>query len=219
MSHIFFFTISYLLLVSCVSTYTALQKLQPGLNKEEVRNTIGRPDSVGRSDGMDRWTYKMSWGSQKYTQDVFFDEGKVQKVRPLTPYPNYKSKMIEAESMEEYEINATLYQKQKEAGFREINSVKKRNNDYIFRFCANTFIGDTAKQKCVDIMRGKRFISTALQFCTKVMISNHQKKQCLFTISNKKFNPSTLTFCNNYNPDYTFKLKCLRNAGHTILPN
>ena len=116
----------FLLFTSCVSTYTALQEMQPGLTKEEVRNTVGRPYFVGRLNGMDRWVYQFNWESQEYTRDVFFDEGRVQKIGPLTPYPNYKKKMTEAETLEEYEINATLYQKQKESGFREINSLNKK---------------------------------------------------------------------------------------------
>lgn len=115
----------FLFFTSCVSTYTALQEMQPGLTKEEVRNTIGKPKFVGRSGGMDRWIYRFQWGSQEYTRGVFFDEGRVQKIGPLAPYPNYKKKMTEAETMEEYETNAALYQRQKEAGFREINSLKK----------------------------------------------------------------------------------------------
>ena len=134
MFRILFFITSSVLLVSCVSTYTALQELQPGINKERVRNTVGQPFSVGRSDGIDHWTYKFKWNSQEYTRNVVFDEGKVQKIGPLTPYPNYEQKMIEAESLEEYEINATLYQKQKQAGFRELNSIGKRNNTPPFLF-------------------------------------------------------------------------------------
>lgn len=121
--------IGFLFFTSCVSTYTALQEMQPGLTKKEVRNTIGKPSSVGRSNSMDRWTYQFNWNSQEYTRDVLFDEGRVHKVGPLTPYPNYKKKMTEAETMEEYEINASLYQKQKEKGFREINSLKKKSEN------------------------------------------------------------------------------------------
>lgn len=101
--------------------------MQPGLTKEEVRNTVGKPNFVRRLNGMDRWIYQFHWDSQEYTRDVFFDEGRVQKIGPLTPYPNYKKKMTEAETMEEYEINAALYQKQKESGFRKINSLKKKS--------------------------------------------------------------------------------------------
>ncbi|MDE0518073.1 MAG: outer membrane protein assembly factor BamE [Bdellovibrionales bacterium] len=122
----FLFVIYGFFLTSCVSTHTALQKVEHGLDKQRVRDTIGKPFSVGRSDGLDRWTYKFRWNSQEYTRDVFFDEGRVQKVGPLTPYPNYEKKMKEAESLEEYERNAQFYQRQKEAGFREINSEKKK---------------------------------------------------------------------------------------------
>ena len=119
--------ISIFYLSGCVSTYTALQELEPGLNKAGVRNTVGKPIFVGRSNGLDLWTYKFRWESQEYTRDVFFDDGRVFKVGSLTPFPNYKKKLIESESIEEYEINASLFQKQKEKGFREINSLKKKN--------------------------------------------------------------------------------------------
>ncbi|MDE0118952.1 MAG: outer membrane protein assembly factor BamE [Bdellovibrionales bacterium] len=122
----YFFVTNVLFFTSCVSTHTALQNIEHGLDKQRVRNTIGKPFAVGRSNGLDRWTYKFRWNSQEYTRDVFFDEGRIQKVGPLTPYPNYEKKMKEAESLEEYETNVNFYQRQKEAGFREINSEKKK---------------------------------------------------------------------------------------------
>lgn len=121
---VFFLLVSLPVLSSCVSTYTALQEVQPGSSKERVRNTIGRPVSVGRAEGMDRWTYRFKWKGREYTRDLLFDEGMVQKTGPLRPYPDYKRKMKSAETMDDYETNAILYQKQKEKGFREINSLR-----------------------------------------------------------------------------------------------
>ena len=112
-------------LASCVSTHTALQNLSTGLSKPDVRNRVGRPYRVQRLQGQDVWVYKFKWRAQKYTQTVVFDEGLVQKTGPLEPYPNYKKKMQEAESLDDYEANAFLYQKQKETGFRTINSITK----------------------------------------------------------------------------------------------
>ena len=192
-------------LISCVSTYTALQELQPGLSKERVRNTIGKPFSAGRSDGIDHWTYKLKWNSQEYTRNVFFDAGKVQKVGPLTSYPNYEQKMIEAESMEEYEINAALYKKQKEAGFREINSLKIGNN--IPRFCLSRF-SDVQALDCKQIIKGNKFIPPALQFCDG-KINKEKQLKCLKIISNKKFSQSALDFCNS-RINHMQQFKCLK---------
>jgi len=194
---------------SCVSTYTALQEIEPGINKQQVRNTIGRPDSVSRWDGMDRWTYKLKWNAQEYTQDVFFDEGRVQKTGPLTPYPNYRKKMIEAESLEEYEINAILYQKQKEAGFREINSVNTSNK--LLRFCSNRF-DDKEVLNCRNIMSGNKFSYPDLRFCdNKINHSQAEQLKCLKIISNKTFHESALEFCGNkINHSRIRKLKCLK---------
>ena len=194
---------------SCVSTYTALQEMKHGIKKQQVRNTIGKPDSVGRWDGMDRWTYKLKWNSQEYTQNVFFDEGRVQKVGPLTPYPNYRKKMIEAESLEEYEINATLYQKQKEAGFREINSVNTDNK--LLRFCSNRF-DDKEVLTCKKIMSGNKFSYSAIRFCdNKINYSQTRQLKCLETISNKTFHEAALKFCNNkISHSQIRQLKCLQ---------
>ncbi len=108
---------SIIYLTSCVSTYSALQDLSPGSTKAQVRRSVGRPYKVQRQNGRDVWVYKFKKGSQEYTKDVIFDEGLVQKKGALEPYPNYKQKMLEAESLDDYESNALLYRKQKEAGF------------------------------------------------------------------------------------------------------
>ena len=240
MSFMPFFIASFLLLVSCVSTYTSLQELHPGSSKERVRNTVGKPFSVGRSDGIDHWTYKFKWNSQEYTRNVFFDEGKVQKVGPLTPYPNYRQKMIEAESLEEYEINAALYQKQKQDGFREINSLNKQNNTP--RFCSSRFsdthipnckniikntkfmpqaikfcdnkTSQTKQLRCLKIISNKKFSHPALNFCNN-KISHIQQLRCLKIISNKKFSHPALNFCNKNAPLSDIKLKCLNNLGNS----
>ena len=212
-----FLVISFLLLSSCVSTHTALQNIEHGLSKQGVRNTIGKPFSVGRSDGLDRWTYKFRWNSQEYTRDIFFDEGQVQKIGPVTPYPNYEKKMTEAEDLEEYEINATLYQRQKEAGFREINSLKKKDSDDVVQFCSDVFWSDTAEQQCKDIMRGHRFATTALDFCTDngIWLDFH-KLDCLEIIANKLFNENDLMMCSI--PAWAIsKLRCLNSM--TALSN
>ena len=209
--------ISIFCLSGCVSTYTALQELEPGLNKPEVRINVGRPSSVGRSNGLDRWTYKFRWESQEYTRDVFFDDGRVFKVGPLTPFPNYKKKLVESESIEEYEINATLFQKQKEKGFRDINSLKKKTNNDIVNFCFQSF-PHSKKQECIKTMTGKSFSFSALQFCTKKLLGHSPQMSCLHTISNKQFKSSTLRFCNSSNfSNSPFKLKCLSNAGYSPL--
>ena len=116
---------SLFFLSGCVSTYTALQKIQPGLTKQEVRTQLGAPDFVGRTKGWDQWTYKLKKQSKKYTIDIYFEDGYVIKKSSLVAYPNYKAKMEAADSLDAYEANAYLYQKQKEKGFRKINSTKK----------------------------------------------------------------------------------------------
>ena len=116
---------SLFFLSGCVSTYMALQKIQPGLTKQEVRVQLGPPDFVGWAKSWDQWTYKFKKQSKKYTMDIYFEDGYVIKKGPLLAYPNYKAKMEAADSLDAYETNAYLYQKQKQEGFRKINSTKK----------------------------------------------------------------------------------------------
>ena len=125
MKHLLYMFFSLFFFSSCVSTYTALQKIQPGLKKQEVRVQLGSPDFVGRAKGWDQWTYKFKKGSKQYTVDIYFEDGYVVKKGPLTAYPNYKAKMESADSLDAYEANAYLYQKQKQEGFRKINSTKQ----------------------------------------------------------------------------------------------
>ena len=234
------FLCCFLFFSSCISTYTALQNTQPGVSKVKVRNTVGKPLKVSRFDGMDLWTYKFKRQSQEFTRQVFFDSGQVVKIGPLTPYPNYEKKMLDADNLDEYEVNASLYQKQKEKGFREINSLPPnarpfcsshfgyslasicgnviRGNKFqpeALHFCVNKPLGAHKKKlKCLKIVANKKFQPEALNFCLKKLSRFHSEKlKCLKTISNKKFNSSSLSFCKEYAGNADLKLKCLRNLG------
>ncbi len=218
--------VCFFLFTSCVSTHTALQEMRSGSSKEQVRNTAGKPYSVDRYDGMDRWTYKFSWNSQEYTRDVFFDEGRVQKVGTLTLYPNYEKKMKSAETLEEYEINASLYQKQKESAFREINSEKSNT----LKFCSSLFGLSSSDQteKCRNLMNGKRFMYPALQFCIEKIWDYNLKTSCLSEAAGKIFDRSLL-YCpegalsetpweKSWRNDFrTFR--CLKQTKYTPFPD
>ena len=197
---------------SCVSTYTALQEMEPGLSKKEVRIRAGRPFSVGRTDGLDRWTYKFQWQSQDYTQDLFFNEGLVEKTGPLTPYPNYKQKMISAETPEEYENHARLYQKQKAQGFREINTTAKSND--VMDFCRKTH-GHRMEQ-CITILTNGLFALPSLHFCINYIQGDKAKEDCLVFIRNKTFQPNTLEFCGNRLGGLD-KMMCLKQSHYQPL--
>ena len=188
-------------LMSCTSTYTSLQNLKPEATKQQVRNILGKPKAVGRWDGMDRWTYKFKLRSQQYTQDVFFDEGKFQKVGPLTPYPNYQKKLEEAENLDEYEIIAKLHNKQKAKGFREINSLNP-----VARFCFKKFPNESTSQ-CKTLLTKNAFQPQALKFCDQNLPSSHKLK-CLRAVSDKKFHFLALDFCGQ-GLKQNFKLNCL----------
>ena len=196
----------FLSLSACVSTRTALQEIKPGTTKEQVWNTIGKPAKVARHKGrFDRWTYQYRWDSQEYTQDLFFDEGKVVKTGPLVPYPNYEQKMIMAENLEEYEMNAVLYQRQKQAGFREINSENQKEDI----FCTHYLKGGAVAQ-CHSVMRGKIFAPSALRFChNHIKGSDSLKLEGLSLTAGRKFSPPALRFCRNNIKGAISKLKCL----------
>ena len=204
-------------LFSCVSTYTALQGIEHGLTKQTVWNTAGKPLKVGRYDGLDRWTYHFRHDRQYYTQDIFFDEGKVVKKGPLRPYPDYEKQMLTADSLEEYEINATLYHQQKEAGFREINSVKPRKKSHKkshnrsnkkTTFCTRHFAGPLVKT-CDQIVSGSTFFYPALLFCVNNIKKPRLKLKALSFIANKKFQPEALRFCQNNLSKPFSKVTCL----------
>ena len=205
-------------LASCVSTRTALQEIEPGTTKEQVWNTIGKPAKVGRHEGhFDRWTYQYKWRSQEYTQDLFFDEGKVVKTGPLVPYPNYEQKMAQADSMEEYEMNAILYQRQKEAGFREINTLNPKEDI----FCDHYVKGKKAIANCHHIMRGKIFLPLALRFCHEhIKGSESLKLKGLSLTAGQKFSPLALRFCRRNVQGSLSKVKCLSAvAGKEFRPS
>ena len=203
----FVYILLCLWLVSCVSTRQALQGIEVGTTKEQVWNTIGKPFKVARHEGrFDRWTYRYKWDSQEYTQDLFFDAGQVVRTGPLVPYPNYEQKMAMSDTLEEYEMNAILYQRQKEAGFRDINSLNTKREDV---FCSHYLKGKTVA-KCHNAMRGKVFMPSALRFChTHITGSEDLKLEGLLLTANKSFSPLALRFCRNKIKGSLSKIKCL----------
>jgi len=113
--------------VSCASTHNAIENnLRSGMSKYSVRRMLGPPYKIERSQGYDLWIYKFSWKKREYTRTVFFNAGHTVKLGRLTPYPDYEKRISQAQSFKEYEINARLRHRQKEAGFRTINSVNNK---------------------------------------------------------------------------------------------
>ena len=53
----------------------AYNKLKPGMDKDDVLDTMGDPRRTHRSHGQDRWQYVYYENSQKVTKEVKFEEG------------------------------------------------------------------------------------------------------------------------------------------------
>lgn len=102
-----------LVLAACVSAPSReLEKVVPGMDKDEVLETAGNPKRTFRANGQDHWVYVFYRGEQEYLQQIDFVDGKVLKVMAARPKLGLTRDLENAESMEEYEAKVRAHQKE-----------------------------------------------------------------------------------------------------------
>ena len=91
---------------------------------------------------------------------------------------------------------------------REISSLQST-----IAFCNLFFIGHSANQECVNLIKNNQFFLPNLVFCYK-MSGNSQKLECLRAVANKVFPQTGLNRCNRP----PFSASCLEAEGHDLIP-
>lgn len=99
-------------LISCASTVPkALDRLQVGMDKDDVLRLAGNPKRTFRSQGQDHWIYTYYIDDQEWRRDVVFESQRVIRVTRATPTAKEKRGLEDAETMEEFESKARSRQK------------------------------------------------------------------------------------------------------------
>lgn len=94
------------------SNYDQVKKVKPGMEKTEVLDILGNPNSTRRRGGRDIWTYVIFDDAKKQGADIFFTNGKVVKVSPAKLTISDEDELTDTGSLEEYE-KAVEKQRQK----------------------------------------------------------------------------------------------------------
>ncbi|MCB0342195.1 MAG: outer membrane protein assembly factor BamE [Pseudobdellovibrionaceae bacterium] len=101
--------ISVLLAVGCVlfgcasSSYSQIRKVKPGMDKTAVLDLLGSPNQTRRRAGHDIWTYIYYDDEVRKGADVFFSEGKVNKIADAKLNISEEDDLVDTGSLEEYE--------------------------------------------------------------------------------------------------------------------
>lgn len=67
----------FFVLVGCqTNQIRQFSKLKPGMDKGQVLEVMGSPQSTRRFKGHDEWTYKFFEGDQEHLKEVHFEYGK-----------------------------------------------------------------------------------------------------------------------------------------------
>ncbi|MBX3039700.1 MAG: outer membrane protein assembly factor BamE [Bdellovibrionaceae bacterium] len=68
--------ISLIALTSCqTSMLRSFEKIHPGMDKHQVLEAVGNPNSATRMHGKDRWIYRFYEGNIRFDKEVHFLDG------------------------------------------------------------------------------------------------------------------------------------------------
>ena len=113
-----FFGIGLLFLGGCATPVPcALDRIKPGMDKDNVLEEAGNPTRTFREKNLDNWIYVYFQHDQQWLRDVIFSDGKVLSVtHPTATKEAWVKELERAETMEEYERKAREHQKNNSSG-------------------------------------------------------------------------------------------------------
>ncbi len=92
------------LIVGCSTTGPkSLDKVQGGMDKDEVLRAVGNPKQTYRRDGKDHWVYNFFEDEQEIIRTVSFANGQVVKVGPARPRISLEQELESSDTIEEFE--------------------------------------------------------------------------------------------------------------------
>jgi outer membrane protein assembly factor BamE (lipoprotein component of BamABCDE complex) len=113
-------------LSACTSMPKLLDKLQPGMDKDQVLAAVGSPKRTFRDNGLDHWTYIFHENDQEWRRDVIFENGHVIRVTKATASKklSWVRELEETKSMEEFESKARSLQNRAKGDFKPVDGGK-----------------------------------------------------------------------------------------------
>jgi len=109
--------------VACTSLPVgdALNRVKPGMDKDEVLGMAGNPKHTYRAKGQDHWIYDYYNDGQELTRHLVFENRHLVKVGdPKPPGTVETDADADPEDMESYEKRVHEQQKEHEAGFKDV---------------------------------------------------------------------------------------------------
>lgn len=104
-----------ILLTGCSTFSQTMDRIKPGMDKDEVLSRLGNPKRTFRENGVDNWIYLYYQDDQEYRRDVVFANGKVIRVTraTLTRKSSFHLELENSNSPEEFEAIVRAQQKKK----------------------------------------------------------------------------------------------------------
>ncbi len=108
-----------IVLAGCTTFSQTMDRIKPGMDKDEVLSRLGNPKRTFREDGLDNWIYMYFQDDQEYRRDVVFENGKVIRVTrgTLARKSSFYLELENSNTPEEYEAAVRAPQK-KSNGFK-----------------------------------------------------------------------------------------------------
>ncbi|MCB0407516.1 MAG: outer membrane protein assembly factor BamE [Bdellovibrionales bacterium] len=116
------FLLGFIFAVSCAShPAKKLDRIQVGMDKDDVLKNSGSPWIARRLHGQDQWVYRYFKGDQQYHKEILFKNGVVAKVSSERPYPSTSDK-LSGEDILEDAAKAKAEKDSYENGFKDVDS-------------------------------------------------------------------------------------------------
>lgn len=120
--------LSYFTLLACqTSPLKQFQSIQPGMDKDNVLETMGSPYSNVRSKGLDKWTYVFYDNQLRYEKEIHFKSGHVTYVGD-PKQPEVTADAVEIKKSEEDKKDELESAKRKEENKRAYAEYEEQNS-------------------------------------------------------------------------------------------
>lgn len=109
-------------LAGCTTFSQTMDRIKPGMDKDEVLSRLGNPKRTFRENGLDNWIYMYFQDDLEYRRDVVFENGKVIRVTrgTLARKSSFHLELENSNTPEEYEA-AVRAQQKRSNGFKYID--------------------------------------------------------------------------------------------------
>ncbi|MCB0415792.1 MAG: outer membrane protein assembly factor BamE [Bdellovibrionales bacterium] len=110
--------ITFLVLLNIIAgcqtpLYKVIDKVEPGMDKSQVLETLGSPKYTKQTQNYDHWKYEFYKDAVKMSKEILFFEDHVVKIKPTVYRPDLLDHAMTANDMNEYEKRIKVYRESK----------------------------------------------------------------------------------------------------------